>query len=95
MWHAAFMKVRLTRIEGGERLRADSVEGNAPRAPEVGRRFVLWAPALDRDGIEDDYREVSTSGVVEIMSGGLFRTHSGSVYHVQIIDLNFGRLGHA
>jgi hypothetical protein len=75
------MKVRLTRIIGGSKLRTDSVDGEATYPPMVGRCF-----EMSGQGLDFGTRLVSTSPVVEVSGDGKFTTESGSVYHIELLE---------
>lgn len=77
------MKVRLTRIIGGHRMRTEVIEGDATYPPRVGHCFIMTAPPIDP---EYDGRFVSTSEVVAIHGDGGFSTRSGSRYKVELLQ---------
>lgn len=75
------MNVKLIRVKGGTALRTDSVTGETSTTPAVGERF--W---LSGEGLEFGTRSVITSPVVELLPNGCFRTESGSVYRLEVLD---------
>ncbi len=83
------MKVRLFRVDGCEALRTPWVDGEAVYPPRVGKSFELHAEPLDP---AFDGRLVTTSRVVEIKGDGLFRTESGSLYRVEVLEGPFRRM---
>ena len=78
------MRAVLTRLEGGEALRTDSVVGEVGKMPAVGHRVSLVG-----QGLEFGFRSVITSTVQEIVEEGpgfsVFVTNSGSVYSLRSI----------
>lgn len=58
----AGLKIRLNKLERGERLRTDSVEGRLLRAVEVNRQLMMVSPPLSTGNI----RWVNTSNVKKI-----------------------------
>lgn len=84
------MFVKLTRLEGGQRLRTDSVEGVTQTLPTVGQQFFMAAESLTKadDGSPMGHRQVNTSVVTELVYADdvwTFTTHSGSKYMLERI----------
>lgn len=81
------MRVRLSKILGGERIRTDTVEGEAYGIPEVGKSFMILSESYK---IIDGIRQTTTSTVQEVKEIG-FREYEirtmNSTYKVEILDL--------
>lgn len=71
----------MTRLDSShQNLRTDSVEGDAPRLPAIGRRFVMAAPPLDPAA---DIRLVETSPVMTVSNDGF--TTLNSRYKLEVL----------
>lgn len=83
------MKVQLIKLDGGKNLRTSTVEGVCVNYPEEGKPFTMVGDSLTDQG---DLRIVQTSKVVKIerpesdKEEYILTTHSGSKYHVEIMQ---------
>ena len=78
------LKIRLSKISGGERLRTDAVEGRLLRAVEVNRQLMMVAPPLSTGNV----RWVNTSNVkkVKTVDTGWEIETENSKYLVELIS---------
>jgi len=73
------MKIKMTKISGGNALRTESVIGSTDDEPVIGVPFVMFAKPIDE---KFDVRAISTSPVVAI-DGNIITTESGSKYKIE------------
>lgn len=73
------MKVKMTKIKGGERVRTETVIGTARGKPVVGEPFVVTGKPLNE---EAQLRVITTSPVVSI-DGDVITTYYGSQYKIE------------
>ena len=81
----AKLKVKLTRLAGGEALRTTEVIGTTDKLPEVGQQLVLIGAPIEGTF---DARWVNTSPVVsfeEVTTGRIIVTESGSQYLLEVL----------
>lgn len=67
------MRVRLTGVSGNGAVQSTCVEGEALFPPKVGKPFTV-------QGV------MSTTDVDLVMGDGMFRTITGSVWRVEVLD---------
>jgi hypothetical protein len=80
------VKVKLTKLIGGDRVRTPTVEGDADCLPEVGRPFVMIAESFVIPG---GIRLVATSDVQAIVTddtGACILETLNSTYKLEVSD---------
>ncbi len=80
---------KVTAVKNGERLREGSMTGTCLGLPEVGKRFIVYGEALDKES--GNLRYFGTSTVMEINSpeqDTYLITTRNSVYRVEMQPLN-------
>lgn len=80
----AGLKIRLSKLEGGERLRTDSIEGRLLRAVETNRQLMMVAAPLSTGNV----RWVNTSNVkkVKTVDAGWEIETENSKYLVEAVE---------
>jgi hypothetical protein len=82
----ANLKVRLSKVVGGEAVRTSEVVGTAAKLPGKGEQLVVLADPIVTGTTG---RRVNTSPVVsyeDVAAGRLIRTKSGSQYFIEVLE---------
>jgi hypothetical protein len=79
-----YIKVRFSKVHGGEAVRTGDVIGFASALPEVGKSFIINSDPVDK---KYSYREITTSIIQYIeRDGEAYIIHTlNSVYRVEVL----------